>query len=49
MNKFSILIIEDEKNICDFISKTLTSHGYCATPEKKLFPLLPPFVQISFC
>lgn len=28
MSKFNILVIEDEKNICDFITKTLTSHGY---------------------
>lgn len=28
MNKFNILIIEDEKNISNFISKTLSSHGY---------------------
>ena len=26
--KISILIIEDEKSICDFISKTLDSHQY---------------------
>ena len=42
MNKFSILIIEDEKNICDFISKTLTSHGYrvnCATTGKEALSL----------
>lgn len=30
MSKFNILVIEDEKNICDFITKTLTSHGYHA-------------------
>lgn len=28
MSKFNILVIEDEKNICDFITKTLTSHDY---------------------
>ena len=28
MSKFNILVIEDEKNICDFIIKTLTSHDY---------------------
>ena len=28
MSKFNILVIEDEKNICDFITKTLTTHGY---------------------
>lgn len=28
MNKFTILVIEDEKNISDFISKTLSSQGY---------------------
>ncbi|SFS01225.1 response regulator [Anaeromicropila populeti] len=27
-NNFSVLIIEDEKNISNFISKILTSHGY---------------------
>lgn len=27
-NKFSILIIEDEKNICDFISATLKTQNY---------------------
>ena len=26
--KISILMIEDEKSICDFISKTLNSHQY---------------------
>lgn len=30
-NQFSILIIEDEKNICDFMTKILTSHGYRVT------------------
>ncbi len=30
MSKFNILVIEDEKNICDFITKTLTSHDYHA-------------------
>lgn len=29
--KVSILIIEDEKSICDFISKTLHSHDYKVT------------------
>ena len=29
--KVSILIIEDEKSICDFISKTLLSHDYKVT------------------
>lgn len=32
MSKFNILVIEDEKNICDFITKTLTSHGYHVVP-----------------
>ena len=27
-HKFSVLIIEDEKNILDFITKTLTAHNY---------------------
>ena len=26
--KISVLIIEDEKSICDFIGKTLDSHEY---------------------
>ena len=30
MSKFNILVIEDEKNICDFITKALSSHGYHA-------------------
>ena len=30
MSKFNILVIEDEKNICNFITKALTSHGYHA-------------------
>lgn len=30
MSKFNVLVIEDERNICDFITKTLTSHGYHA-------------------
>lgn len=34
MSKFNILVIEDEKNICDFITKTLTSHGYHALSAK---------------
>ena len=29
--KISILIIEDERSICDFISKTLNSHEYKVT------------------
>lgn len=29
--KISVLIIEDEKSICDFISKTLNSHEYKVT------------------
>lgn len=31
-NKFSVLVIEDEKNILDFIVKSLTAHNYKATP-----------------
>ena len=27
-NTFTVLVIEDEKNICDFISRVLTSHNY---------------------
>ena len=30
-NQFSVLIIEDEKNICDFMTKFLTSHCYRVT------------------
>ena len=30
-HKTSILIVEDEKNICDFISATLSSQGYKTT------------------
>lgn len=33
-NKVSVLIIEDENNICDFISKTLRAHGYKCTQAK---------------
>jgi len=29
--KVSVLIIEDEKSICDFMAKTLQSHGYRVT------------------
>lgn len=29
-HKFSVLVIEDEKNILDFITKTLTAHDYKA-------------------
>lgn len=28
MNKFNVLVIEDKKNICNFISKSLSSQGY---------------------
>ena len=31
-HKFSVLIIEDEKNILDFVTKTLTTHNYKAIP-----------------
>lgn len=34
MSKFNILVIEDEKNICDFITKALTTHGYQAVSAK---------------
>ena len=30
--KFSVLVIEDEKSILDFIVKSLTAHGYKVTP-----------------
>ena len=29
--KISVLIIEDEKSICDFVAKTLQSHDYKVT------------------
>lgn len=28
MSKFNVLVVEDEKNICDFITKTLLAHDY---------------------
>lgn len=31
-HKFSVLIIEDEKNILDFVTKALTAHDYKAIP-----------------
>ena len=31
IQKLSVLVIEDEKSICDFIGKTLTSHDYKVT------------------
>lgn len=31
-NKFSVLVIEDEKNILDFTVKSLTAHNYKVTP-----------------
>ena len=31
LQKLSVLVIEDEKSICDFIGKTLTSHDYKVT------------------
>ncbi len=31
IQKLSVLVIEDEKSICDFIGKTLTSNGYKVT------------------
>ncbi len=33
-NKISVLIIEDENNICDFMSKTLRTHQYKCTQAK---------------
>lgn len=33
-NKVSVLIIEDEDNICDFMSKTLRAHQYKCTQAK---------------
>lgn len=33
-NKVSVLIIEDENNICDFISKTLRAHKYKCTQAR---------------
>ena len=31
-HKFSVLVVEDEKNILDFVTKTLTTHNYKAIP-----------------
>ena len=31
LQKLSVLVIEDEKSICDFISKTLSAHDYKVT------------------
>ena len=42
MNKFNVLLIEDEKNICNFISKTLSSQGYrvsCASTGNEALSL----------
>lgn len=42
MNKFNVLVIEDEKSISDFISKTLISQGYrviCATTGNEALSL----------
>ena len=42
MNKFTILLIEDEKSISDFTSKALSSHGYrvrCAATGKEALSL----------
>ena len=42
MNKFTILLIEDEKSICDFTSRTLSSHGYrvrCASTGREALSL----------
>lgn len=42
MHKFTVLIVEDEKSICDFTSRTLTSHGYrvsCASTGKEALSL----------
>ena len=42
MHKFTVLVVEDEKNICDFISKVLTSHDYrvsCASTGKEALSL----------
>ncbi len=42
MNKFTILLVEDEKTISDFTSRALTSHGYrvqCASSGKEALSL----------
>ncbi len=42
MNKFTILLIEDEKSISDFTSRILSSHGYrvrCASTGKEALSL----------
>ena len=42
MHKFTVLIIEDEKSICDFTSRALVSHGYrvsCASTGKEALSL----------
>ena len=54
IQKLSVLVIEDEKSICDFIGKTLTSHDYkvtTATTGKEgltiLTSLLPDVVLLD--
>lgn len=42
MHKFTALIVEDEKSICDFTSRALASHGYrvsCASTGKEALSL----------
>lgn len=42
MHKFTVLIVEDEKSISDFTSRTLVSHGYrvsCASTGKEALSL----------
>lgn len=42
MHKFTVLLIEDEKSISDFTSRTLTSHNYrvvCATTGEEALSL----------
>lgn len=51
MSKFNILVIEDEKNICDFITKTLlltVITPSLSLPEVPLFLSLLPCVRMSF-
>ena len=44
-HKLSILLVEDEKNICDFISTSLSAQDY-RTREKKHFRSSRPSARI---
>lgn len=42
MNKFTVLLIEDEKSICDFTCRSLSAHGYrvcCASTGQEALSL----------